>query len=128
MALALGADFRTGVSECITLFGPGCGSSNIDGVVREEIAVEIESRTDKQVRGAVLDLVLHPFPKKLLVIVPAYTAKVTRAQCEELLGRFLAREDYRVVELQGTGASEDPPREADAALVRAAVAELRGIT
>src|SRR5262249_55649382 len=35
----------------------------IDGTVGSNIAVEIESRTGKQVRGAVLDLILHPYPK-----------------------------------------------------------------
>jgi hypothetical protein len=42
-------------------YGAGQGA-RIDGTVGD-IAVGIESRVAKQVRGAVLDLICHPFPK-----------------------------------------------------------------
>jgi uncharacterized protein (DUF779 family) len=41
----------------ITCYGDS--SAHIDGTVGSTIAVVIESRTGKQVRGALLDLVLH---------------------------------------------------------------------
>src|SRR2546426_7798837 len=40
-------------------FGNCRGWGDIDGVVADDIAVEIESRNSKQVRGAVLDLMWH---------------------------------------------------------------------
>lgn len=36
-------------------FGKDGGTSGIDGTVGREIAVEVESHTDKQVRGALLE-------------------------------------------------------------------------
>jgi len=46
--------------------------ARIDGTVGADLAVEIESRVAKQVRGAVLDLIFHPYPKKLLVLLPVH--------------------------------------------------------
>lgn len=48
------------------------GGARIDGAVAGTVAVEIESRPPKQVCGAVLDLLCHPFRKKLLVLIPAH--------------------------------------------------------
>lgn len=44
-------------------YGAGRGAQ-IDGVVDGKIAVEIESRVSKQIRGAVLDLICHHCAKK----------------------------------------------------------------
>ena len=41
-------------------FGPGAGGARIDGTIDGVGAIDIESRTDKQVRGAIL----HPYPKE----------------------------------------------------------------
>jgi hypothetical protein len=46
--------------------GPSAGSARIDGTVAGMVAVEIKSRVPKQVRGALLDLIMHSFTKKLL--------------------------------------------------------------
>jgi len=59
--------------------------------------VEIESREPKQVRGAILDLLLHPFPRKLLVLLPVHTRDSTPAQAHAILGRFLTKDEFRVV-------------------------------
>lgn len=45
--------------------------ARIDATIGD-IAVEIESRVSKQVRGAVLDLMCHSLPRKLLVLLPVY--------------------------------------------------------
>jgi hypothetical protein len=104
-------------------FGAG-HPGRIDGVVGGRIAVEVDSRTAKQVRGAVLDLLCHRLKKKLLVLVPAHMsdASAAAAQCRNIMSRFLSAADFRVVVLQGTGAS--PSWEADIASVRNAVADL----
>jgi hypothetical protein len=93
----------------------------IDGVVAASIAVEIESRTGKQVRGAVLDLQHHRLPKKLLVLIPMYmhNAHVECRRCSAILGRSSHEADYRVVVLAGTG--EAPRFREDVAKVEAAL-------
>jgi hypothetical protein len=45
--------------------------ARIDATVGD-IAVEVESRVSKQVRGAVLDLICHQYPKKLLLLLPVH--------------------------------------------------------
>lgn len=80
-------------------FGPEAGKARIDGTVAGVVAVEIESRALKQVRGALLDLLLHPYPKKLLLILPVYAGNAATAvkQAQAILGRFLKTDVYRVV-------------------------------
>ncbi len=98
--------------------------ARVDGTVSGTIAVEVESRTSKQVRGAVLDLIFHPYPKKLLVLVPMYMSDsgVCADQCRHALGRFVREEDFRVVVLKGTGSSAN--LDADAHIVRTALNQL----
>src|SRR5687768_4510296 len=51
-------------------------TAQLDGVILDrqresvEVAVGIESRSERQIRGALVDLFVHPAPKKLLIIVP----------------------------------------------------------
>lgn len=103
--------------------GAGPGGA-IDGVVRPDVAVEIESRVAKQVRGAVLDLICHPYPKKLLVLLPAYmdNPSLTATQCRHILARFVPTGHFVVVVLAGKGSDEraDP----DVNAVRTALAAL----
>src|SRR5712692_90442 len=47
-------------------------AARIDATVGDDIAVELESRTSKQIRGAVLDLICHRYSKKLLLILPVH--------------------------------------------------------
>jgi hypothetical protein len=82
MNAAVGSEFKDWGSSVEVDYG--CGSpARIDGVVGLDIAVEIESRVGKQVRGAVCDLVFHRFPKKLLVIEPVHMtdAETCAEQC-----------------------------------------------
>jgi hypothetical protein len=104
-------------------FGAGL-PARIDGAVGGEIAVEVESRTSKQVRGAVLDLICHPYPKKLLLLLPVHMAQpeVTVRQSENILARFLSRDCFRILLLTGTG--DDPKEDRDAPLVSRALSEL----
>ena len=65
-------------------------SATIDGVIENCCAIEIESRTTKQVRGALLDLIEHPLPKKLLILIPAYmyNPENTVKHCLYILNRY----------------------------------------
>jgi hypothetical protein len=114
------ADFRN-VGPCvITSYGKSC--AHIDGTVGSTIAVEVESRTSKQVRGAVLDLILHTYPKKLMILIPMYIGKHQVAECEFILNRFVGENDFRVVLLDGTG--HNPSEENDISRVKAALNDL----
>ena len=121
---AVGSAFRDSGTEVQISYGAARGGATIDGVVGDAIAVEIESRVSKQVRGAVLDLICHPRPKKLLVLLPMHMSNpvLCAQQCEHILGRFLKAQDYRVVLLAGTGSG--PSVAVDEERVRVAVGEL----
>jgi len=98
--------------------------ARVDGTVSGTIAVEVESRTSKQVRGAVLDLLFHPYPKKLLVLVPMHMSDsgICADQCRRARGRFVDEDNFRVVVLQGTGRRTNLA--GDARLVRLVLNEL----
>ena len=98
--------------------------ARIDGTVGRSIAVEIESRVSKQVRGAVLDLICHKYPKKLLVLLPVHMSspEITASQCNNILRRFLKPSDFRVIVLSGSG--NMPCLEDDATIVRRALRDL----
>jgi hypothetical protein len=119
---AAGAAFQGSGPAVRFRFGVCRGWADIDGVVGDRIAVEIESRNSKQVRGAVLDLIWHPYPKKLLVLLPAGSMSDPCAeQCRYIFSRYLKVEDYRVILLSGTGIAA---HEGDAGKVRVALREL----
>jgi hypothetical protein len=94
-----------------TITSYGESSAHIDGVVGSTIAVEIESRTGKQVRGAVLDLILHVCPKKLMILLPMYIGRYQVQECEFILRRFLDPKDFCVVLLDGTGQNPCPDKD-----------------
>jgi len=98
--------------------------ARIDGTF-ENIAIEIESRTSKQVRGAVLDLICHSFPKKLLLLLPVHMSnpEVAATQCRSILDRLCGQNTYEVLVLTGHG--DNPNPETDTALIREAIARLR---
>ena len=107
------------------------GSAQIDGVITlpdGEIAVEIESRTAKQVRGALLDLFFHRARKKLLIIVPEYmySPQALKKDSEYILNQLRKiRPDivFKVVILKGSG--NDPQPEDDLKIIEEAVKELQ---
>lgn len=94
--------------------------ADLDGVIRlrdsgpTECAVEIEARVYKQIRGAIVDLALHPAPKKLLVIIPAQPQlrdeMTTAEHCKYVWQQLTAgtRGRFQVVCLQGTGTRRAP--------------------
>ena len=85
----------------------------------------IESRVPKKVRGAVLDLICHPFPKKLLVLLPVHmtNAKITAEQCRNALARFCpAGGSFQVVVLKGSGSH--PRLAEDTAIIGSVLIEL----
>ena len=118
---AAGSDIR--LKSPYIDYGAGL-PARIDGTVGDHIAVEIESRVAKQVRGAILDLICHRYPKKLLVLLPVHMSNpdITLSQCRNILSRFLAPDDFRVVLVTGHGA--DQKRETDVLLVSEAIKEL----
>lgn len=88
-----------------------------------DIAIQIEPRISKQVRGAILDLVCHPFLKKLLVLVPVSITSpgISAEQCRQILARFCPRKAFRVVTLKGSGHRPDLE---DSAILAAVLADL----
>jgi hypothetical protein len=99
--------------------------ARIDRTVGISVAVEIESRVSKQVRGAVLDLICHPYPRKLLVLLPVQMSdvEIAASQCRHIMARFLNPADFRVVALEGSGHNVDA-FDADVRCVKAALQEL----
>lgn len=81
-------------------------SAQKDGVILNQCAVEIESRVPKQIRGALVDLIMHPLPKKLIIIIPEHMndSKGTVEHCKGILEHFnRGNYQFRVVLLTGTG-------------------------
>lgn len=50
-------------------FGPGAGTGEVDGTLDGNIVVQVAAGSQKQIRGDLLDLMWHPLPLKLLVLV-----------------------------------------------------------
>jgi hypothetical protein len=109
--------------------------ADLDGVIwsenltQVEAAVEIEARTYKQIRGAMLDLAFHSAPKKLLVVILAQpqlgSEQKARRHLEHVWKRLTIAGscgDFRLVVLKGTGS--DPMLEQDRTLIMQALAEL----
>ena len=98
--------------------------ARIDGTIGESIAVEVESRVAKQIRGAVLDLICHRNPKKLLVILPVHASnpEIAAEQCRNALARFVRKTDFRVVVTKGSG--DNPALEKDVEKVGNTLREL----
>lgn len=122
MQAAIGYYFRsTGRSSVVEYKGK---RGRIDGTVRSLVAVEIEAKTyAKLVRGAVLDLICHKYPKKSLVLIPVDgQATMIAEQSRSILERFVDPSSFRVVVLKGTG--DNPDLEGDALRVRDALREL----
>jgi hypothetical protein len=96
----------------------------IDATVGD-IAVDIEAGAARQVRGAVLDLICHAYPKKLLVLLPNQITSrgIIAEQCRSIFRRFCSESSFRVLILKGNG--RNPQLIEDAAIMAAALADLR---
>jgi hypothetical protein len=71
-------------------FGLGAGTGEVDGTIDEWIAVEIGVGSSKQIRASVLDLALHPYRGKLLILVdtPGHSTERSVDQAEAILERL----------------------------------------
>jgi hypothetical protein len=100
-------------------------SAIIDGVLEGYCAIEIESRVSKQVRGALIDLLSHPLPNKLLILIPAhaYNPLGTAEHCAEILNRY-RKPDERVEVVLLTGTGHNPRPLEDKALIKQALKRL----
>ena len=113
-------------------FGPGAGGAKIDGLLFRDIALEIESRASKQVRGALVDLALHPRPRKLLLVMKVHGDDLTPRQATCILEAICpAGTCFMVVPLTGNGTTlskktiKITTMKSDIRLVRRKVRELR---
>ncbi len=102
----VGNDFKSKGKTVKVNYNAG-SPARIDGTIKNLIAVEVESRTSKQVRGAVLDLILHKYPKKLLVLLPVHmnNPMITAKQCEFAFSKFVDDSNYMVIILKGDGSN-----------------------
>ena len=124
LQLAAGDNFECYGKSVEIDYGAG-GPARIDGTVSGKVAVEVEARTPKQVRGAVLDLLCHEHSKKLLLILPVKNMSNpddVATQCRNALLRFISPDDFRVVVLRGHGANQKLQQDAD--VTRSALHEL----
>ncbi len=89
-------------NDVVFSFGPDAGTGEIDGTIDGQIAVEIGVGSPKQVRASVLDLILHPYPMKLLILVdtPEHETGRSVRQAGAILAQ--ARRPGVVVRLSGT--------------------------
>lgn len=120
---AAGKSFVAYGSDVEINYGAGL-PARIDGVVAGNIAVEVESRVSKQIRGAVLDLICHTLPKKLLIVLPVHASNPTIAvqQCQNIMKRFVSSEDFQIVLARGTG--DRPKYKEDIFLIKQALSYL----
>lgn len=102
---AFGRNYQESSSLCTVHYGDGGGTATIDGVIKKKIAVEIESRAPKQVRGAIIDLIMNPLKKKVLLLLPVHMSNIqtTAKQCEYLLSQCIDPKNFCVLILKGTG-------------------------
>lgn len=99
------------------------GTARIDGEIDAMVAVEIESRASKQVRGALLDLAFHPHKKKLLVIIKKYGNEITPVQAKAILEKLCGKHSiFEIVVLRGKGG--DPHLGEDVKLLKKATRRL----
>ena len=104
-------------------------TAELDGIIGEDCVVEVEGLNEKQIRGGILDLVFHPYPKKLLVIIPAQLRKRQPKDIQEAYQRLLEHlmDAYRpsaigqVVVLKGTGHEPEKYLDEDCQRVRQAM-------
>jgi len=109
-------------------YPPGGMTAELDGVIGKDCVVEVEGVNEKQIRGGILDLVFHPHPKKLLVIIPANInnkpENIERA-CQRLLDDLIMAlypvASGQVIVLSGTGHNKSEFLKQDCAKVQEAL-------
>ena len=121
LSTTFGKDWSRG-DERLFSYGYDAGQGSVDGVLNERIAVEIGVGSPKQIRAGILDLVLHPAPARLLILVDTPDHPTDRAalQAQAILDRMSAR--GQVVRLSGSPSNANIDK--DAELLRRAVDKL----
>ena len=100
--------------------------AKLDGVIGDDCVVEVEGLNEKQIRGGILDLVFHPRPRKLLVIVPANLGKKSgddiqhayQSLLDYLVSAYHPSAIGRVVVLKGTGHEPEDYLHEDSSAIR----------
>ena len=120
---AVGPAFQKGGPSAQVNYGDG-NVGRLDGIINTSIAVEIESREPKQVRGAALDLAWHSARKKLMVLLPVHmkAPSQTARSCRRILRWDAPRANSQVVVLKGSGTR--PALSADMRTIRSALRKL----
>jgi hypothetical protein len=109
--------------------------ADLDGIILSEnlseveCAVEIEATVYTQARSALLNLAIHPAPKKLLIVILAHSQMGSK---EKATGHFqyvweklspIGNDPFGLVVLQGTGAG--PMIEVDRNLIEGSLLNLK---
>ncbi len=104
-------------------YGFDAGQGSVDGMVDGRMAVEIGVGSPKQARSGLLDLVLHPAPLKLLVLVdtPHHPTDRSQRQAQAIMDHLDV--EGQAVRLSGNPAA--PQLEVDAKLLCAAYDSFR---
>jgi hypothetical protein len=73
--------------QAIFSFGERAGYGQVDGIIDGAIAVEFGVGSPKQIRAALLELVLHPLDGKMLVLVdtPGHSTQSSVVQAGRIL-------------------------------------------
>ena len=97
-------DFSQAKEHCQFSYGD-FGTARIDGVIINKIAIEIESRVNKQIRGALLDLICHSNEKKLLILMSVKSVSDNAIkEAEYILTKFIKDSSkFKVIKLEGNG-------------------------
>lgn len=117
--------FSSSFTDCKIKYGEKGNGARIDGVIGVDIAIEIESRVNKQIRGAILDLILHPNPKKLLILIKVHMKNIdiTKSQSEFILNKYIKNDNFRVIVLDGNGDGKKEIR--DKKIIEDAIKDLK---
>ena len=131
LKLATGGQFQHWFVEEERAFEYPSGGiiAKLDGVIGEDCVVEVEGLNEKQIRAGILDLVFHPRPKKLLVIIPANLSKTRREDIQQAYQRLLddlvhathSSAIGRVLVLKGTGHDPEEYLDEDRSMLRQAL-------
>lgn len=104
----------------------GAGAARVSATVGD-IAIQIGVGAPERVRCAVLDLICHPHPKKLILLLPEQipSLQVVMEQCHNILQRFCPHDSFQVLLLKG-GSNNSRLLE-DTALIGGSLAHLRSV-
>lgn len=102
--------------------------ADLDGLIGEDCVVEVTAVTEKQMRGAMLDLAFHPRRLKLLVVLPEHVSSRQEGAYQRLMDCLIDAHCKggvgKVVVLKGTGRDPETHLEDDCEVVRQAVKSL----